>query len=137
MLLKKRKHLAADSVLSPAALSLIAPELDTIGVLLPYSGIMHLVCERVGVPLIFTSANQSGAPIAKNARELTASTPIHDALLSYNRAIVHRIDDSIMRFIAGKPRILRLSRGYAPKTFKFPRTFAPTKILAIHRMLSP
>lgn len=130
VLLKKRKHLAADSALSPAALSLIAPELDTIGVLLPYSGIMHLVCERVGVPLIFTSANQSGAPIAKNARELTAPTPIHDALLSYNRAIVHRIDDSIMRFIAGKPRILRLSRGYAPKTFKFPRTFAPTKILA-------
>lgn len=131
VLLKKRKHLAADSALSPTALSLIAPEIDTIGVVLPYSGIMHLICEQMGVPLIFTSANQSGAPIAKNAYELTTSTQtIHDTLLSYNRAITHRIDDSIVRFIAGKPRILRLARGYAPKTFKLPHIFAPTKILA-------
>ncbi|WP_394954561.1 carbamoyltransferase HypF [uncultured Helicobacter sp.] len=129
VLLKKRKRPALDSALSPAALSLIAPDLDTIGVVLPYSGIMHLVCERIGVPLIFTSANQRGAPIAKNARELE-SPKFHDALLSYNRAITHRIDDSIVRVIAGKPRILRLSRGYAPKTLKLPRVFTPSKILA-------
>lgn len=152
VLLYKRKHLRADSALSATSLHLIAPELDTIGVMLPYSGIMHLVCERLGVPLIFTSANQSGAPIAKNAKELIDSPrQIHDTLLSYNRAITHRIDDSIVRFIAGKPRILRLARGFAPKTHKLPHVFAPTKILAfganqkasfclsdgIHTLISP
>lgn len=131
VLLAKRKNLAKDCVLDSTCLHLIAPQLDTIGVILPYSGIMHLICAALQTPLIFTSANQSGAPIAIQANELMAlPQKPHDVLLSYNRTITHRIDDSIVRFIANKPRILRLARGFAPKTHKLHTPFAPTKILA-------
>lgn len=93
----------------------IAPDIDTIGLILPYSGLHHLLLEELDFPIVFTSANLNGDPIISNVKEIEEKIGnIVDGVLDYNRTIVNPIDDSIMRFLAGEMRIIRLGRGLAP-----------------------
>ena len=109
-----------NAILSQDALELIAPQVSSIGAILPYNGIMHLLFRFLNIPLIFTSANVSGTPIITSLDELMEKlSGVFDMVLDYDREITHALDDSIMRCMAGEIRPLRLSRGYAPLFLPF------------------
>ncbi|WP_353622247.1 Kae1-like domain-containing protein [Helicobacter felistomachi] len=90
----------------------LAPNLDTLGVLLPYTALHHLVLQKVRA-IVFTSANLKGEPIITDFKELQAKLP-HLCVLTHNRPILHGIDDSVVRLVAGQMRLVRLARGFAP-----------------------
>ncbi|BCZ16938.1 Transcriptional regulator HypF [Helicobacter sp. NHP19-003] len=90
----------------------LAPNLDTLGILLPYTALHHLILQEVGV-LVFTSANLKSEPIITELEELQAKFP-KLSILDHKRPIVHGIDDSVVRLVAGQMRLIRLARGYAP-----------------------
>ena len=120
VLLNKRHKQGNNGILSEQALELIAPQVSSIGAILPYNGIMHLLFRFLNIPLIFTSANVSGTPIITSLDELMEKlSGVFDMVLDYDREITHALDDSIMRFMAGEIRPLRLSRGYAPLFLPF------------------
>ena len=99
---------------------LIAPGNPTVGVMLPYAPVQMLLFSypdgvEMTDSLVMTSGNVSGAPICRSdedAREQIAG--FCDLLMSHNRKIRLRADDSVMDFLDGKPYMIRRSRGYAP-----------------------
>jgi len=71
-----------------------------------------------------TSGNLSGQPqIIDNVEAQNTLAEIADLIVYHNRDIANRIDDSVVRCMAGKPRIMRRARGYAPRSFILPRGF--------------
>jgi hydrogenase maturation protein HypF len=113
--------------------SLIAPHLNTLGVMLPNSALMQLIADDFGKPLVATSANVSGSPIFyKEEDALEHLTEIADFILTYDRAIVTPQDDSVVRFTKQQQRIiLRRSRGLAPNYFPTPASKPETGLLAM------
>ena len=109
----------------------VAPGLDTVGVMLAYTPLHHLLCDLVRRPLVMTSGNQSEEPIAignEDAKERLA--PIADAFLLHDRDIVARYDDSVVR-VAGETTVfLRRARGYAPLPLKLP-VASPKPLIAV------
>jgi hydrogenase maturation protein HypF len=107
---------------APAPLArAIAPGLDTIGVMLAYTPLHHLVLDRVKRPLVMTSGNRSEEPIAtdnEDARNRLAA--IADAFLLHDREIVSRCDDSVVRVAGDTAIFLRRARGYAPLPLDLP-----------------
>ena len=101
----------------------IAPGNPTVGVMLPYNPVQMLLFDYddgVEMPdmLVMTSGNVSGAPICRSdedAREQIAG--FCDCILSHNRTIRTRADDSVMDFFENKPYMIRRSRGYSPLPF--------------------
>jgi len=87
--------------------------LHTIGCMLPYTGLHHLLFAHLAHPLlIMTSANMPGYPmITETESALTKLARDADFFLAHNRRIVNRCDDSVVR----DGFIIRLSRGIAPK----------------------
>jgi hydrogenase maturation protein HypF len=93
----------------------VAPYQDTLGVMLPYSPLHHLLLNGPLKALVMTSGNVSDEPIAyKNEEALKRLSNIADHFLFHNREIHMRCDDSVTRVFEGKPYILRRSRGYVP-----------------------
>lgn len=94
----------------------IAPGLEKLGVMLPYTPLLELIASHAGIPLIATSGNISGSPIIyedEAARILLGN--IADHILSYDREIVTPQDDSLVQFTEHEQLvILRRSRGLAP-----------------------
>ena len=92
----------------------IAPSNPTLGVLLPYTPLHHLLLQEVGHSVIATSGNISDELICIDEREaLERLSNIADLFLVHNRPIIRRVDDSIVRVIAGRELVLRRARGYA------------------------
>lgn len=109
----------------------VAPDTELVGLMLPYTPLHHLLLAAVGRPLVMTSANPSDEPIcADNAEAVARLGAIADALLVHDRAIATRCDDSVARVIAGKPTLLRRSRGYVPRAIALTRPVAQP-ILAV------
>ena len=96
----------------PAAHATIS-NLHTIGCMLPYTGLHHLLFSHLKHPLlIMTSANMPGYPmITEIDVAMTKLNLDADFFLTHNRTIMNRVDDSVMR----DGYIIRLSRGIAPK----------------------
>jgi hydrogenase maturation protein HypF len=93
----------------------VAAGLDTLGVMLPYTPLHHLLLREFGGPLVMTSGNLSEEPIAKDNEEALARlASVADAFLLHDRGIRARYDDSVVRVIDGAPVLLRRARGYAP-----------------------
>jgi hydrogenase maturation protein HypF len=108
------------SCLSP----LVAPGLSRLGVMLPYAPLHHLLFEKGFDALVMTSANQTDEPICTGNREaLERLKGIADYFLVHNRDILVRCDDSISFIAAGSPRIMRRSRGYAPRPVLLDRDY--------------
>jgi hydrogenase maturation protein HypF len=106
VLLRRRE----DSPLSP----LVAPGLSNVGIMLPYTGVHHLLFHYSKEPaFIMTSANVPGEPMAIT-REDVLSLGYQDYSLVHNRRIRNRIDDSVLKLVAGSTAYLRRSRGYVP-----------------------
>jgi len=113
VLLRKR----ADAPLAPS----IAPGLDSVGIMIAYTPLHHLLLERAGRPLVMTSGNVSDEPIAiENADAQRRLRDIADAFLLHDREIVARYDDSVVRFANDAPVFLRRARGYAPLPIDLP-----------------
>ncbi|WP_075980407.1 carbamoyltransferase HypF [Bacillus massilinigeriensis] len=94
----------------------LAPGLNTIGVMLPYTPLHHLLFDEGEITvLVMTSANPSGLPMLYQDEEAFSYLDgIADYVLSNTRGILHPLDDSVVQFIDGKMAFLRRSRGYVP-----------------------
>ena len=102
----------------------VAPGLDTLGFMLPYTPLHVLALRRVPRPVVMTSANLSDAPqVTGNAEAERRLAGIADFALLHDREIVNRIDDSVVRVFGGTPRLLRRARGYAPASIPLPAGF--------------
>jgi len=100
---------------------LIAPNLNEVGVMLPYSPLHYLLLNEFARPLVATSANISGEPVLTDNNEV--ATRLHhvaDAALHHNRPIQRPADDPVYRVINSKPRAIRLGRGNAPLELNLP-----------------
>jgi hydrogenase maturation protein HypF len=109
----------------------VAPGLDTVGVMLAYTPMHHLLCDLVRRPLVMTSGNRSEEPIAisnEDAHERLAT--IADAFLLHDREIVARYDDSVMRVVEKSNVFLRRARGYAPLPLRLPLA-SPRPLIAV------
>jgi hydrogenase maturation protein HypF len=95
----------------------VAPGNQTLGVMLPYTPLHELLFEGASFDyLVMTSGNQSEEPIVTaNEAALQQLSGAVDAVLLHDRDIHMRADDSVVRVFEGRPRILRRSRGYAPR----------------------
>ena len=115
LLLDRRK----DGKLAPS----IAPGNPKVGVMLPYAPVQLLIFQYddgIEMPdvLVMTSGNTSGAPICREDKEAMAElSGLCDAMLSHNRKIRIRADDTVMDFYKNTPYMIRRSRGYAPLPF--------------------
>ena len=104
-------------------LDAISPGLHTVGVMLAYSGLHHLLFDHVDGPLVMTSANLPGRPMAVSRSAVRERLgDVVDAALVHDREIVARCDDSVVRVVDGGRRFLRRSRGWVPQ--RLPRTDA-------------
>ena len=98
----------------------VAPENPRVGVMLPYAPVQLLLFDYddgLAMPdcLVMTSGNVSGAPICRDDRDAeTELGHLADCILSHDRNIRIRADDSVMDFFRGQPYMVRRSRGYAP-----------------------
>ena len=102
----------------------IAPGLDRLGFMLPYTPLHHLLLRRMARPVVMTSGNISGRPqcidnqaVRDELREVAEFALMHD------RTIANRIDDSVVRIDLGRPRLLRRARGFAPAPLALPLGF--------------
>jgi hydrogenase maturation protein HypF len=109
----------------------LAPGLDTIGVMLAYTPLHHLLLEAAGRPLVMTSGNRSEDPIATaNDDARRRLTGIADAFLLHDREIVARCDDSVVRLAGDAPLFVRRARGYAPLPLDLPLA-SPVPLVAV------
>ena len=128
----------------PAA---VAPDLAHIGIMLPYTPLHYLLFhEAAGRPvgmawldqpqdltLVMTSANPLGEPLAiinREAEERLAG--IADCIVTHNRDILIRSDDSVARVIAGTPTLIRRARGYVPRGVTLPHSVPPVLTVGGH-----
>jgi hydrogenase maturation protein HypF len=95
--------------------STVAPGSRTLGVMLPYTPLHHLLMRELNVPVVATSGNLANEPICIDETEaLDRLKDIADFFLVNNRPIVRHVDDSIVRVICDREMVLRRARGYAP-----------------------
>ena len=116
LLLDKKKEA---KILCPS----VAPGNPKVGVMLPYAPVQLLIFtydDGIEMPefLVMTSGNTSGAPICRDDQEAEAElSGFCDCMLSHDRKIRIRADDSVMDFYEDRPYMIRRSRGYAPLPF--------------------
>ena len=100
----------------------VAPGMDSLGVMLPYTPLHHLLLDAFGGPLVMTSGNLSGEPqVVGNAEAREKLSAFADGFLCHDRDIARRLDDSVER--ASPPMILRRARGRVPGTLPLPPGF--------------
>ncbi|MBX7213923.1 MAG: carbamoyltransferase HypF [Thermoflexales bacterium] len=103
----------------------VAPGQNTLGVMLPYTPLHHLLLAGMG-PLVMTSGNRSETPIlTDNAAALAGLADIADVFLLHNREIQVACDDSVVRVFEGHELPIRRARGYAPFPVRLPRKVPP------------
>ena len=116
VLLKKKDENDLKKPLAPS----LAPDNPTLGVMLPYAPIQLLLFDyndNLNMPraLVMTSGNASGAPICRTDEDaLNEISSFADYILSNNRKIRLRCDDTVTDFFEDKPYMIRRSRGFAP-----------------------
>ena len=100
----------------------VAPGLTELGLMLPSSPLHVLLLQAVAAPLVMTSGNRSDEPVVHvddEARERLS--PLVDGLLTHDRPIHIRADDSVLRSApGGRLQVLRRARGWAPQPVRLP-----------------
>lgn len=107
LILRQRKPLAPS----------VSSGLNTTGAMLPYMPLHHMLFRVLQTPaVVLTSGNLSEEPIIiSDSDALRHLMPVSGCVVSYNREICNRADDSVVRTCAGKTILVRRSRGYAPE----------------------
>jgi hydrogenase maturation protein HypF len=99
----------------------VAPNLQFLGVMLPYTPLHHILLRDTGRPLVMTSGNLSEEPIARdNDEALRRLSGIADYFLIHNRDIYSRYDDSVAMVERGTSQLIRRARSYAPYPIRLP-----------------
>lgn len=126
----------------------IAPGLAHVGVMLPYTPLHHLLFHAAaGAPegrgwqdapvdlvLVATSANPGGEPLViddEDARQRLRG--IADLIVTHDRPVLVRADDSVMSVVDGAPAFVRRARGYVPRPIPLGREVPP--LLAVGGLL--
>jgi hydrogenase maturation protein HypF len=118
VLLKKTKNIRG-----------IAPRLEEMGFMLPYTPLHNLLLEKIAL-IVATSSNQKDSPIMKDVEE--GIEELCDYVLTHNRPIHMRADDSVMKVVGGDSLFLRRARGYVPYPQQVPAALeSPHHILAL------
>jgi hydrogenase maturation protein HypF len=107
-----------------ALLAIAAPGLGTLGFMLPNTPLHHLLLKRMQRPIVLTSGNSSDEPQAilrADARQRLGD--IAEYFLEHDRPIARRVDDSVTQIAAGRTRLLRRARGFAPASLPLPAGF--------------
>jgi len=102
------------------ALNAVAPGLNQLGVMLPYSGILQLLANELNFPIIATSGNIHSSPIIGNNEEAFEKLKnVADYFAQHNLKISHPQDDSVVKFSTkfNQKVLFRRARGYAPNYF--------------------
>ena len=111
VLLRRRQEAVPCESVAPS----VAPGNPSLGIMLPYSPLHHLLLAELGFPVVATSGNLSDEPICTEEGEaLERLGGIAKFFLVHNRRILRHVDDSIVRVVLGRELVLRRSRGYAP-----------------------
>jgi hydrogenase maturation protein HypF len=105
--------------------SVVSPDSPTIGAFLPYTPIHHLLMQHFDA-LVMTSGNLAEEPISSEDAELPA---VADIVLTHDRPIVHKCDDSVLRVVNGQRQFFRRARGFVPNAIRFAENSA--HILAV------
>ncbi len=92
---------------------LVHPDLQEIGILLPTTPLHWLIADRFPTPIVVTSGNVSGSPIAAESGEIHSHC-VADVTLHHNRVISRPIDDSVTCRLGSQRIILRAARGFTP-----------------------
>lgn len=99
----------------------VAPGFERVGLFLAYTPLHHLLLAAAGRPLVMTSGNRTEEPICYEETDaLERLRGIADLVLSHDRPIRTRCDDSVARVVLGAPQMLRRSRGYVPSALRLP-----------------
>jgi len=124
VLLNKRntQHLALST--------LIAPDVDTIGIFLPYTPLHLLLLKALNRPIVATSANVSDEPLARTLEEIMRLVHVWDYCLDHDREIVNGCDDSVVTVVEDSVLFVRRARGYAPQAITLPFRLSQ-KVLAL------
>ncbi|MCG8425738.1 MAG: carbamoyltransferase HypF [Chromatiales bacterium] len=108
----------------------VAPNQNTLGFMLPYTPLHHLLMQSLSQPIVLTSGNRSDEPqCTDNGESRERLNAIADVWLLHDREIVNRLDDSVVRVADGQLRMLRRARGYAPAPLKLPAGFEQSPAL--------
>ncbi|MCF2146071.1 carbamoyltransferase HypF [Desmonostoc muscorum LEGE 12446] len=102
----------------------VAPGQNTLGFMLPYTPLHHLILRRMNRPIVLTSGNIADEPQCidnDEAREKLGT--IADYFILHNRDIINRVDDSVVRVVGEKVQTIRRARGYAPAAISLPPGF--------------
>lgn len=111
----------------------VAPGQNRLGFMLPYSPLHKLLIEKMGEPLVMTSANRSDEPII--FLDAAAELPeLSDAILTHDRPIRAFADDSVVCSFAKEIYFFRRSRGFVPLSIRLPFS-SPETVLALGGML--
>jgi hydrogenase maturation protein HypF len=111
------RRILTASLLAPS----VAPGSPTLGVMLPYSPLHHLLMRDLETPVVATSGNLSSEPICVDEYEaLTRLNGVADYFLVHNRPIVRHMDDSVASIVCSRETVLRRARGYAPLPVHLP-----------------
>ncbi|MEM4600832.1 MAG: Sua5/YciO/YrdC/YwlC family protein, partial [Sulfolobales archaeon] len=114
VLLPKRENSPVSKYVSPG----MAHE----GVFLPYTALHYILLSKVKDKFaVMTSGNLTDEPMCYSDQcAKDRLSRITDYILTHNRSIVNRVDDSVIRFTDGSPVLLRRARGYVPRWLRIP-----------------
>ncbi len=110
----------------------VAPYLDSIGIMLPYSGMHHILFKYLKTDaVVMTSMNIAGEPMIIDKKEVLKSK-FQDYSLVHDRRIINRVDDSVVKAVAGSTVFIRRSRGYVPLPIEISKNFGEkSSVLAL------
>jgi hydrogenase maturation protein HypF len=109
----------------------VAPGIDNLGLMLPYSPLHHLLLQGFGAALVATSGNISGEPVLTDAKDIESRLGgVADGFLHHDRPIARPADDPVIRVIANVRRPIRLGRGNSPIELALPE-FLRAPVLAV------
>ncbi|MEH2358777.1 carbamoyltransferase HypF [Nostoc sp.] len=102
----------------------VTPGQNTLGFMLPYTPLHHLIMRRMNRPIVLTSGNLADEPQCIDNDEARGKLrTIADYFLFHNREIINRVDDSVVSVVGDKAQTIRRARGYAPAPISLPRGF--------------
>lgn len=111
----------------------VAPDIPSVGAMLPYSPLHHLLMHELGFAVIATSGNAANEPIAiDNTEALQRLHGIAGGFLVHDRPILRPVDDSVARVVCGRELLLRRARGYTPTPVKLANAAAGILALGAH-----
>jgi len=134
VLASRRTNSDVLTLIQDSVLDAIAPGLDSIGVMLPYAPMHHLLFRYSKEPaLVMTSANPTGIPMYIDPETIMHELGnIADYFLLHNRRINQRSDDSVVKLTSKEnPVFIRRARGYVPEPLVFTGSWKSLKVLGV------